>query len=78
MKINFEEYLEKQFDGSMFLDDDLENACNTWIENLDVQKLIDYADKYAEGVYQERSEELIEKYNPSEGSVEHSKHKDNK
>lgn len=49
MKIDFEEYLAQQFDGLFHgSKDEVENAFDAWLSNLDGQEYIDYANKYAE------------------------------
>ncbi len=45
---NFDKYLEDVFmknDGMMFLDDDLPDAFDAWVSNLDNAELIEYANK---------------------------------
>jgi len=45
---NFENYLqEKHFEKNpMILDDDLPDAFADWLENIDIQDVIDYANEY--------------------------------
>ena len=56
---NFENYLEERFNSSTssdgVLDDDLEDAFEDWLANLDIQKVCDYAEiwgkmQFADGV----------------------------
>lgn len=48
---DFEDYLEWQFArNSMALDDDLPDATNAWIGNLDPQELIDFANEWAKTI----------------------------
>jgi hypothetical protein len=51
----FEEYLQVQFSGlhPEVLDDDLPEKFNAWLEQLDVEELIDYADVYGAKCYTE-------------------------
>jgi len=45
---SFDEYLQaKHFEENpQILDDDLSEAFDDWIDNLDIQKLIDYAEDW--------------------------------
>ena len=38
--------MEKHADQYIGLDDDMPDDCNDWIDQLDVQEVIDFADEY--------------------------------
>ena len=43
----FEEYLEEEFAKDYRgLDDDMPDSLDTWMSNLDVQEVIDYAEEW--------------------------------
>jgi len=44
----FTEYLESNWDYEGILDDDMPDAFEAWILNLDIDTLIDYADAYGD------------------------------
>lgn len=45
---NFEDFLMTKFmeDCPMVLDDDIPDAFGEWLENSDIQEIIEYADEY--------------------------------
>lgn len=50
----FENYLqEKHSEQYVGLDDDMPDDCGDWMANLDVQELIDYAEVWGLGRYNE-------------------------
>jgi hypothetical protein len=50
MKTSFEQYLEQVFWDDYHGDKEgFESAFDNWLSNLDVQKVIDFAGKWAEG-----------------------------
>ena len=53
IKPNFEEYLQEQFTDTepQVLDDDLPDAFDSWLQDLDVQELMDYGQQYAERIF---------------------------
>ena len=49
--ISFEDYLEEKFvggEGGMILDDDLSDAFDGWIADLDADELIKFGEQYGE------------------------------
>ena len=56
-KIDFEQFLQERFvnEEPQVLDDDIPDAFNAWLENSDLQEIIDYADMYANKIYKERN-----------------------
>ena len=50
-KIDFEQYLQEQFiQPAIPPDDDMEDLFDAWLEQLDVQELIDFGQQYAEKI----------------------------
>jgi len=49
-EIKFEEFLQKEFmkEEPQILDDDLPDAFDGWVANLDISECIEYADKWME------------------------------
>lgn len=48
---DFEDYLQEVFhktDGCCVLDDDLPDAFNDWLCNLDIEEWLEYGEKYAQ------------------------------
>ena len=56
IKPDFEEYLQEQFMDlePQVLDDDLPDAFDSWLEQLDNQEIIDYGQKYAEFIFNQQ------------------------
>lgn len=49
--ISFKNYLEREFaggEGRMILDDDLSDAFDGWLQNLDVDEFVKYGEQYGE------------------------------
>jgi len=42
--------MEKHADQYIGLDDDMPDDCNDWLEQLDVQEVIDFADEYTKKI----------------------------
>ena len=42
--------MEKHADQYIGLDDDMPDDCNDWIDQLDVQEVIDFADEYTKKI----------------------------
>jgi len=61
--INFEKYLEEYcWEPEGVLDDDMPDAFEAWITNLDVQEVMDYADRYGnycESIGFERARKIV-------------------
>ena len=56
----FEDYLEEQFlrQEPQFLDDDISDAFGAWLECVDRQEYIDYANKFLKEELKKKDEEL--------------------
>lgn len=52
-EVDFEYYLQEKFteEEPQVLDDDIPDRFNDWLEQLDIQEVIDYAQEYAEKIY---------------------------
>lgn len=58
----FEKYLEEDvWEPEGVLDDDMPDAFEAWLEGLDIQEVIDYAEQYG-GFIADRLGELTKKY----------------
>lgn len=57
----FEKFLENRFDliSEGILDDDLEDAYNDWVSNLDVQEIMEYAELYGKQQFIRGQEKII-------------------
>lgn len=65
MKQTFEQYLERDvWEAEGVLDDDMEDAFNNWLAELDVQELADYAQTFAEKSYLEGKEIVMKEFEP--------------
>ncbi len=54
-KVDFESYLmDKYVEEEHPLDDMIPDGFNDWLEQTDIQEIIDYGQKYAELIYNER------------------------
>lgn len=54
MKQTFEQYLERDvWEAEGVLDDDMEDAFNNWLSELDVQEVADFAEDYGKKCYLE-------------------------
>lgn len=65
MKYNFEDFLRSdccEYEG--ILDDDMPDAFDAWISDIDTQEVMDYADKYAENILKQLKEIVQEYTNP--------------
>lgn len=52
MKHKFEKYLQEEFaENYTGLDDDMPDRFDHWIENMDIQELIDLAEEYGKEQY---------------------------
>lgn len=67
MSINkFEEFLYRKFEQAEpgILDDDLENAFDAWLSNLEVQQLIDFGEEALAKTSIEIKEEILKDIEP--------------
>ncbi len=53
----FEKYLEEDiWEAEGVLDDDMPDAFESWLEELDTQEVIDYADQYGQNIIKQLRE----------------------
>lgn len=57
MRETFEKYLENVCfeDNPMVLDDDMSDFFDNWLSNLDVQEVMDYAQKWGEEIIETKN-----------------------
>lgn len=69
MKQTFEQYLEEQFmdqreiGGTAITKDNYESLSDSWFENLDVQEIIDHAEKWGNDMYQQGFDKAMSETN---------------